>query len=397
MKRAQRSFFWFGLGLAASLSCGKVQPDEGLGGETHWLKSCSSDAECGGELSCVCRVCTEACSDDASCGEVDERAVCLAKQLTAYDGACAGDAPAALCVQQPEESTTGPVEILGRRYDATNACFGPSERAGTFAAGEGQGCDDALTHAYGPDDSCWLLSNGCIPDGFTRIDANNQDPIFACWSTTEACAYATTCSAGQIPSPSVCLSCEAARDVHTRYITTAASDNGWRSCNSDLDCVSEEWSTACDGHCPMPLAESSVEAFRAALPELAAEYCSDPGAWQAVSCFARDVDCPNVAICRAGQCERTGTACADRTLEACANDGDCVVSGGFPYDPAFSCFENDLVSLACVDADLSCPPTISVALDQGGNCFSFGNCLPPGFTRAPDDHPCVPAPFCAAQ
>ena len=394
MKRAQR-FFWFGLGLAASLSCGKVRPDEAAGGETHWLKHCSSDAECGGELSCVCRVCTEVCTDDASCAQIDERAVCLDRQQTSYGEACAGGAPAALCVEKPEEATTGPVEIFGRRF-GDGLCFGPSELAGTSASA-GQGCDDALTHAYGPDDSCWLFSNGCIPDGFTLVDTSGVGPAFGCWSTTETCPLTVPCSANQIPSPSGCLSCDAARDRHTDYVTTAAANNGWRSCNSDLDCVVEEWSTACDGHCPMPLANSSVEAFRAALPELAGEYCSDPGAWQASSCFARDVDCPNVPICVAGQCERTGVACADRTLEGCAYDGNCVVSGGFPYDPGLACFENDLVSLACVDPDLSCPPTITMGLDQGGNCFSFGNCLPPGFARAPDDHPCVPAPFCAAQ
>jgi hypothetical protein len=91
-------------------------------------------------------------------------------------------------------------------------------------------------------------------------------------------------------------------------------------------------------------------------------------------------------------------ACADRTLEACDDDVDCAVSRAFPWDASGGCFENEPVPLACIDADLSCPPTTNAALDLDGGCFLFGNCLPGGFTYAPEGSICSSsAPFCGAE
>ena len=53
-------------GLSLLLSaCGGDRPE--VGGETHWLRACRADAECGSELQCVCGSCTRACAGDASC------------------------------------------------------------------------------------------------------------------------------------------------------------------------------------------------------------------------------------------------------------------------------------------------------------------------------------------
>ena len=55
-----------GLALCALLGCGTEQPMSE--GETHWLVSCSSDADCGDEcLVCECGACTRACSRDDQC------------------------------------------------------------------------------------------------------------------------------------------------------------------------------------------------------------------------------------------------------------------------------------------------------------------------------------------
>ncbi len=51
--------------LAASCESAREDP---TGGETHFLKPCDPDADaCGGELACVCGVCTLACSEAATC------------------------------------------------------------------------------------------------------------------------------------------------------------------------------------------------------------------------------------------------------------------------------------------------------------------------------------------
>lgn len=60
---------------------------------TNWLSSCSDDVSCGGGLSCLCGVCTQACESGQSCGEVSPEAVCVevpgceqASQVCAKEG-----------------------------------------------------------------------------------------------------------------------------------------------------------------------------------------------------------------------------------------------------------------------------------------------------------------------
>lgn len=40
------------------------------GGETHFLRPCDVGADCGGELACLCGVCTLACSEMATCAQL---------------------------------------------------------------------------------------------------------------------------------------------------------------------------------------------------------------------------------------------------------------------------------------------------------------------------------------
>jgi hypothetical protein len=54
-------------GLAA-FDCANTREDP-TGGETHFLARCSGDsADCGGDLVCVCELCTLPCSESATCG-----------------------------------------------------------------------------------------------------------------------------------------------------------------------------------------------------------------------------------------------------------------------------------------------------------------------------------------
>jgi hypothetical protein len=54
-------------------------------GQTHWMKSCDADDDCG-ELSCVCGLCTEACDADEACGR--ENAACAERTAIFGEGAC---------------------------------------------------------------------------------------------------------------------------------------------------------------------------------------------------------------------------------------------------------------------------------------------------------------------
>jgi hypothetical protein len=59
------SGLFFALCLSV-LACGKTLSNTGTDSATHWLKRCSSDAECG-SLECLCGVCTKTCTEAASC------------------------------------------------------------------------------------------------------------------------------------------------------------------------------------------------------------------------------------------------------------------------------------------------------------------------------------------
>jgi len=68
--RAARRLLGRSLLLGAALlafNCESAREDP-TGGETHFLKPCDPDADaCGGELACICGVCTSACSETTTC------------------------------------------------------------------------------------------------------------------------------------------------------------------------------------------------------------------------------------------------------------------------------------------------------------------------------------------
>lgn len=74
------------LGLTA---CGGEESGGGqLGGETHWMRACDVDAECGSESACLCGRCTTECDDAASCGATPS-AECVLHSLSVE--ICSGD------------------------------------------------------------------------------------------------------------------------------------------------------------------------------------------------------------------------------------------------------------------------------------------------------------------
>lgn len=93
-----RLLLLFGL-AAPAFGCDPPAPGPQGDSHTNWLRSCETDQECGGALSCVCGVCTLTCSTDADCAAVDGSA-CLPPDSGSRSGAaCAGHpAPAAMCL-----------------------------------------------------------------------------------------------------------------------------------------------------------------------------------------------------------------------------------------------------------------------------------------------------------
>lgn len=89
------------LGLALSAcAADPASPVPAASGESHFLRACADEAECGGALACLCGVCSAACDDDAACAGLGARAVCSAA------GAC-GEAPGGrVCARRADGGTT---------------------------------------------------------------------------------------------------------------------------------------------------------------------------------------------------------------------------------------------------------------------------------------------------
>jgi hypothetical protein len=309
---------WFLLSVAAGAiaGCGKVADEGELGGETHWLRTCSQASECGGRLECLCGVCTATCDDDATCGAITADARCVARGSTPFAGDCSAAAPARLCADAPSEP-------------------GPAPSAGGTGGGT-----------------------------------------------------SLTCGPGEVELAGVCLECDRARREVVDGLQARIDDDAWNLCETSADCVAQEWSTPCDGQCPIGVASTAVDAFEAAIDDFTSLAC-DPATWRPSCGGPRDVDCDISVFCVAGRCRvGGGLSCAQRASDGCSEDGLCATSRAFPYDAEAGCFASESVAVGCVDADASCPPVITPALDSEGRCFAFGNCLPAGFTPAPEGHPC---------
>lgn len=74
-------------------SCSKTTTKPDVDGQTHWLKKCSDDDQCGG-LSCICNICTEICESDSECKGIFSKATCVARDKNSDALNCSSFDPA---------------------------------------------------------------------------------------------------------------------------------------------------------------------------------------------------------------------------------------------------------------------------------------------------------------
>jgi hypothetical protein len=68
---------WAGFAVLGWCGCATTTGDPGTDTNTNWVKSCESDAQCNGETSCECQICTLGCEKDEDCKGLAESAVCV--------------------------------------------------------------------------------------------------------------------------------------------------------------------------------------------------------------------------------------------------------------------------------------------------------------------------------
>jgi hypothetical protein len=280
-------------------------------------------------------------------------------------------------------------QIDGMRYDAAGNCLEAPAFAGTMETdGSPVSCDDALTYGFRGGE-CWQFPSSCVPDGFVVADIALIDSL--CFTASECPAL--SCGIAAVATIDGCLSCDDAQARIDQTVTEFAQTSGYNACSNDSECVLRGWSTACSLGCYVSLGAASVQSFEAELADATAGYCADAAAWTTACGSLPNLNCAEASpLCRDGECVFSyEPPCAERPLDTCASDGDCVVAGAFPLDTDQGCFAATTLPVACVDPDLSCPPVTTPAVDGEGNCFLFGNCLPSGFERAPEGSACAVA------
>src|SRR5688500_19927099 len=98
-KKLQRDFALISALVTAALllplGCETTPGDRQTGSESHFLRACSSDSECGA-LSCLCGVCSSACSDDSVCSALVADAECVPNGTRPKESTCPSP-PEAMC------------------------------------------------------------------------------------------------------------------------------------------------------------------------------------------------------------------------------------------------------------------------------------------------------------
>ena len=132
--------FWGALALVTS--CGGHSTADGTDSNTHWLRDCDSDSDCG-SLSCVCGVCTAPCSDGSDCAPFGASATCAVPR-----GCSSPSAPSA-CVRASDGgggSSSGDSSSDGGGGGSTIA---PDPECPAMDARTGQlNCGEVVGYAY---------------------------------------------------------------------------------------------------------------------------------------------------------------------------------------------------------------------------------------------------------
>jgi hypothetical protein len=335
-----------GLFAVGSVIACSTTPAEEVGGETHWV-TCEVDADCNSERSCVCQLCTSACESDADCSELGSNARCEAAARTNFDGACQQEQVERLCVLPTM------VEEEGESSEVTASEVTASDTAESSEPGE------ATTGDPGTDDVT-DTDFTAPPDPTVNVP---NDPV--------------GCIGEAAATNPECATCEARSNAEYALIEQLASDSTFLSCTEDSDCVFIEPKTSCTTFCETSIAVTEVEAFSAAVQNIADQYCDAPGFVKDCSSSCSRPDGARVAVCDQGACRAEE--------EAPTVIFELV---GRPFNAALDCFGETSIAgeASCASDD----DAETVALSPSGECWWFpSTCVPDGFTPAIESDTCV--------
>jgi hypothetical protein len=365
---------WTGLfaGVSALLGLlGCVAKSDGreVGGETHWLDRCDDNADCGGELECLCGRCTRVCADTAACEPFDADAECLPVDAIEFAASCQ-QPPSHLCAKSeamPSDDTeTDGSEDAGPVVTTTPDTDEPTETSDD----QTDDTDPVTSDETSTDTDCDEpgLKYICLGDCCSGAD----------WACDEGeTGFETACGCGcSDPTPDDDSGALIAKggERFDALGGCGVETVGYVPYSQVCDLAIIE-AVAPDGSCYRLQDSCLPPGFVAKKPDA-----------QCVPCSSEDVDAgpgPSNPV-------DAGTeGCAGLNEEACDANPSCIGARGQAYDPTAECFADESTFMGCVDAEVSCPPSITAAYDGAGQCYSTGGCVPEGFERAAPEDPCA--------
>lgn len=349
MKRLRAALTFGSLALATAIGCSSsvADPDS----ETHWLRKCNADSDCGQGLSCLCNTCTRSCGK-SDCKSLDASATCVTPPAEALSDACQLAPGIALCARacsKDADCTAAGLRCIG------GACLNGSQAAPVTSVARDGGADSSTpdTGASEPTSpSTWvkdLIAANCrreircghYPDGATCTAAAPKYFVTDGFNTASAAVTAVGKGTAQF---------------HAADATTCLT------ALSNLDCSFDAWSLP---SIPGPCAT----VFSGTVPDGAA--CID------------DVECASGAPCVVASTTTCEGTC-NPSSGACRMDTDCPANqycDGVPWQgPGFwrsgAC--NPIVPPGAAAGDVCGMP---VPCATGLNCFGGpapARCEPPG-------------------
>lgn len=327
------------LGAAWLFLPGCAQSTGGTDSNTHWLRQCVADSECG-ELSCLCGACTRSCEVDSACGTLSEAATCEAP-----DAACEGASRVCVleCATDADCPAAAPSCDAGRCV-AASAC-----EPGTCDGGAG--CEGAACADAGPPGDGGSPRAPC-----TAMDAQ---------SSGDDCAMLEGFAFDGMDCSAVYCGC-VGDDCDGLYASRAAclvdhahcfDDGPYAYCERDTDCAASErcFAGTCGPGCEdYTQCDGDTRCF-AEEAETCLPYVIDVGDPASGPCLARcrnDDDCGAIApglLCWGSACVHVPPACelaCPKVASSCP--AECTSLTGAGYDPALMCRAADAEVLGCM-------------------------------------------------
>lgn len=127
--------------ISATLSACGSTTGPSTDSQTHWLKPCTQDADCGADsgLSCTCGICTQTCEadDTTRCADTATSSRCVTTDTQAYETICATtSAQASICLPECTQDADCDQDQLCAR----GACAPAQTLGDSFACGDGTSC-----------------------------------------------------------------------------------------------------------------------------------------------------------------------------------------------------------------------------------------------------------------